>query len=288
MTRATISRSGLASLFVVAIMFLQAHTVARAEFTIDSPNGHIQLAIDDTAMECRCNNGTFDGTHSGNGALLTDVGNVQDNGVLKDKLNLIVQASQCLGGTCLDSPGFGFSTLLLSENNLRITFDDSSSLGTFPKNDWEIIINDATDGGESYFAIHDKTGDKTPFQIEAGANANALYVESTGDVGFGTNDPQVDIHIIDGDTPTVRFEQTTDGGFPIQSWDVAGNEANFFVRDNTNAAQLPFRIRPGAKTSSLDIAASGWIGMGDAAPNAPLHMKTSEATNHFIRTENDV
>ena len=41
-------------------------------------------------------------------------------------------------------------------------------------------------------------------------------------------------------------------------WDIAGNEANFFVRDVTGGSRLPLRIRPGAPTSSIDFSiASG-------------------------------
>ena len=35
---------------------------------------------------------------------------------------------------------------------------------------------------------------------------------------------------------------------------MAGNETNFFIRDVTNGSKLPFRIRPGAPTSSIDVA----------------------------------
>jgi hypothetical protein len=51
---------------------------------------------------------------------------------------------------------------------------------------------------------------------------------------------------------------------------VAGNEANFFVRDVTSGSRLPFRIRPGAPTSSLDIAADGRVGIGTASPDDGL------------------
>ena len=61
------------------------------------------------------------------------------------------------------------------------------------------------------------------------------------------------------DTPGLRLLQTGDGGFMPQTWDIAGNEANFFVRDLTAGSRLPFRIRPGAPTSSLDISATGDI-----------------------------
>ncbi|HZV74037.1 MAG TPA: hypothetical protein VFF79_10010 [Conexibacter sp.] len=58
------------------------------------------------------------------------------------------------------------------------------------------------------------------------------------------------------DTPGINLVQTG-GGFGDYTWDVAGNEANFFVRDVTGGNHLPFRIRPGAPTSSLEIAATG-------------------------------
>jgi hypothetical protein len=35
---------------------------------------------------------------------------------------------------------------------------------------------------------------------------------------------------------------------------------------------LPFRVRPGAPTSSIDIAASGNVGIGTAAPTERLHV----------------
>jgi hypothetical protein len=60
------------------------------------------------------------------------------------------------------------------------------------------------------------------------------------------------------DTPAINLVQTG-SSFTAQTWDVAGNEANFFVRDATNGSRLPFRIRPGAPTSSIDIAATGEV-----------------------------
>jgi hypothetical protein len=61
------------------------------------------------------------------------------------------------------------------------------------------------------------------------------------------------------DTPGINLVQTNDSGFTAQTWDVAGNEANFFIRDITGGSKLPFRIRPGAPTGGLDIQASGEV-----------------------------
>ena len=113
---------------------------------------------------------------------------------------------------------------------------------------------------------------RCPSTITAGAPTNSLFVSSTGNVGLGTATPVLDLHMSTGDTPAMRLEQTGASGFTAQTWDIAGNEANFFVRDVTGGSRLPFRIRPGAPTSSIDIAASGNVGIGTASPQQKLHV----------------
>ena len=99
-----------------------------------------------------------------------------------------------------------------------------------------------------------------------------LRVSSIGNVGIGTATPSLDLSIRAGDTTALRLEQDTSGGFPAQTWDIAGNEANFFVRDVTGGSRLPLRIRPGAPTSSIDINAAGNVGIGTASPGTKLHV----------------
>lgn len=56
--------------------------------------------------------------------------------------------------------------------------------------------------------------------------------------------------------------------------------ANFFVRDVTSGSRLPFRIRPGAPTSSVDIAASGNVGINTGSPTrARLEINQSSLFN---------
>jgi hypothetical protein len=139
----------------------------------------------------------------------------------------------------------------LKENNLRIKFDDTSVAAGFPNRDWQLTANDSASGGQSKFSIEDVTGSRVPFTVEAAAATNSLYIDSTGRVGFRTATPVLDIHINTSNTPGIRLEQNSSGGFTAQTWDIAGNEANFFVRDVTGGSRLPFRIRPGAPTSSF-------------------------------------
>ncbi len=187
--------------------------------------------------------------------------------------------SLCVGFDCPASPAFGFSTILMMENNLRVRFDDTSNSASFPNRDWELTANDTANGGANKFSITDITGARTPFTVEAGARNNALYVEDDGDIGIGTSTPAVDIHNVTGNTPTLRLAQDGSSGFTPQSWDVAGNETNFFVRDATNGSTLPFRIRPGAPSDSLFVeGTTGDIGVGTASPEAALAVRRTNGT----------
>jgi hypothetical protein len=84
----------------------------------------------------------------------------------------------------------------------------------------------------------------------------------------------------------MRLEQTNAGGFTAQTWDVAGNEANFFVRDVTGGSRLPFRIRPGAPTSSVDISANGDVGIGTASPDDKLDVTLNASGKAGITVQN--
>ena len=53
---------------------------------------------------------------------------------------------------------------------------------------------------------------------------------------------------------------------------MAGNEANFFIRDATNGSTLPFRIFPGAPSNSLTVENTGDVGIGTTNPKSMLHV----------------
>ena len=79
---------------------------------------------------------------------------------------------------------------------------------------------------------------------------------SAGRIGFGTATPVLDLHVVSGNTPALRLEQDGSSGFTAQTWDVAGNEAVFFIRDVTSGSRLPFKIQPGAPTTCSRSARS--------------------------------
>ncbi len=194
--------------------------------------------------------------------------------------------SICVGFDCLTTESYGSDSIRLKENQLRIHFDDTST-GAFPANDWRILVNDTGSGGASFLAFEDVTGAKKPFKVTAGAPNNSIFVDSGGRVGFGTSSPVLELHSSNGDTPALRLEQNASSGFTPQTWDIAGNETNFFIRDVTGGSKLPFRIRPGAPTSSIDIAADGDVGIGTASPDANLDVKRTGSNPTLAVTRTD-
>lgn len=188
--------------------------------------------------------------------------------------DVIVQGSLCTGFDCVNGESFGFDTLRLKENNLRILFQDTSSSASFAANDWRIVINDTENGGANYFAIEDTTAGRVPFRIEAGAKQDALVVEADGDVGIGTPEPILDLHIRDGDSPGIRIEQDGSSGFAPKTYDISANETNFFVRDVTNGSNLVLRIKNNAPNNALYIESGlGDIGVSTQNPDGSFHVR---------------
>lgn len=153
--------------------------------------------------------------------------------------DLIVQGAACLGADCADGTVWIDSEeLQLKENNLRIFFDDTSVVGSYPDNDWEFIFNDETSGGEDYFAIKDYTNSVTPFRVDANSIDNALYVDSSGNVGLGTNSPSATLHVSGNSYVTGTFGLGT--ASPEEKLHVVGNalvEGNFELRSSRDAKQ---------------------------------------------------
>ena len=194
--------------------------------------------------------------------------------------DLIVAGSVCAGLDCVNNESFGFDTVRLKENNLRIKFLDTSGSSSFPTNDWQITVNDSANGGLNKFSIDDIDSGLTPFTILAGAPANSIYVASSGNFGLGTATPRVNLHVLGNNTPTIRLDQDTSGGWAAQSWDLGGNESGFFIRDVTNSSTLPFRIIANAPNSSLYIAADGDIGFKTSTPDGLLDIAHPTNNNH--------
>ena len=208
---------------------------------------------------------------------IPEVPTTRDIGHLDD---VYINGSLCVGFDCVNGASYGFTTIAMQENNLRMMFLDSSNSASFPDNDWAIYINETANGGAEYFAIADCGASSTiagsgcsdfPFLIQASAPANALMIDDNGNIGFDTANPMLELHIHDGDTPGVRLDQSG-SGWPAYTWDVAANETNFFIRDVTGGSTLPFRILDGAPSYSIHVHDNGYVGLGTSSPQEKLHV----------------
>ena len=215
----------------------------------------------------------------------TDDGPKRESARAKDQVipdDLIVQSALCTGFKCVNNENFGVDTIRLKEDNVRIHFDDASATAGYAANDWRLVANDQPVSGANYFALEDATAARQVFKVEAAAPANALYVDSTGNIGLQNGAPGLDLHMTTSDTPAIRLEQTNAGGFTAQTWDIGANEANFFIRDLTGGSRLSFRIRPGAPTSSVDINADGQVGIGTDNAAAALDIRRPVADTEAL------
>src|SRR5262249_61136800 len=105
--------------------------------------------------------------------------------------------------------------------------------------------------GGPTFSLDATPASTVPFTVTGGATTNSIFVDSTGRVGFRTSTPVLDLHVATSNTPALRLEQNNSGGFTAQTWDIAGNEANFFVRDVTGGSGLALPLRPGGPPRRL-------------------------------------
>lgn len=198
-------------------------------------------------------------------------------GLAKDQViadDLIINGgtgSLCVGQDCVNGESFGFDTIRVKENNLRIRFQDTSASASFPTRDWELAANDTNNGGANDFSIRDIDQGTKPFVVAAAVSSNTLYVAPNERIGVGTNIPVRSVHALTGDTPGIRLEQSPSLGFPAQTWDITGNEVGLTFRDQSNGTQ-PLRVRPGAPNDAVVVAANGSVGLGIAVPTSSLHV----------------
>jgi hypothetical protein len=217
-----------------------------------------------------------------NGSNLTLSGSITQNGTGNNFFNAnnnTFNGRACIGTSCDGTEPFEQGPLRLKWSEPDILFEDSSTLDGISSNDWRLVINDVT---VTKFAVQDIDGGTIPFTIEGGVPTDTLVLESSGEVGIGTSNPETRLHIVDGDSPTLRLQQDGSGGMAPQVWDIGGNETNFFVRDGNNGNQLPFKILAGADTDALVIASTNNIGLGTTAPAVPLHIRRSDGTAQLL------
>jgi len=136
---------------------------------------------------------------------------------------------------------------------------NGAALARFRNDAREYQVGTAPDDS---FRIYDATSTTTPLMIEPASPTNALYVDSSGDVGFGTGSPVGDLNVVRAGASLARFSNTTAG----TDWNVgAGGGGNFAIWEDAYANA--FTIVSSAPAGSLYVDASGDIGVGTTSPN---------------------
>lgn len=212
-----------------------------------------------------------------NGAVVTqsdpgELSRVQDY-VHND--DVVITGDLCVGSGCSDNIVFGMNGILLKSTTPQIKFSDASG-GPTSYSTWNITVNDS---GSGYFAIEDKTYISTYDKIltlNAGAGANALYLDSNGRLGMGTSTPLEELHILADNNPAIILE---DDNGPV--WRMAVNEYSFFLAPSTSAYVVPFKIGHTAPNNTLVLKNSGAIGIGTNAPAYSMEIERTSANCSF-------
>lgn len=195
------------------------------------------------------------------------------NGDNTTSTDVIIEGSLGLGNDARNGQDFGFDTFILKENNLRIVFDDSDDpSGTMPFNDWQIEINESSNGGESHFAILDITNATRPFNILANAPDNAFYIAENGNVGIGTANPAASLEV----NGTITAQNFVGDGSGLTG--IAGGTGGISNLDDTviaadtnsdNVGKIVFQTQ---NTSKMVITNSGNVGIGTTTPIEKLEV----------------
>jgi len=181
----------------------------------------------------------------------------------------------CVGPGCADNETAAGDELRLKGNNVRLHFEDDSTVAGLPDNDWRISINDSYNGGEDYFSVVDATNGTVPFRVDANAPSNALRVTSSGRLGLGTAIPLQEVHITDFNEPGIRFEQTSGASY---AWDLRANKLGFYLFD-LETFHIPFEVRADAPDGALFVESDGSVGIGTRDPDELLHIRSNAANS---------
>ena len=152
--------------------------------------------------------------------------------------------SLCVGFDCVNGESFGFDTVRLKENNLRLHFDDTRPRRRSPETTGGSPPTTRRMAGQVIWRSRMPPPGGSRSASRPGRRPTRFMSMPRAMSASAPTTPVVDLHVIDGNTPTVRLEQDGSSGFTPQTWDLAGNETNFFIRDATNGSTLPFRITP--------------------------------------------
>ena len=217
------------------------------------------------------------GDHQVTGDLYVDFGLFVGGGALIDD-TAILGETVCIGINCGNNPAtepfLNNFPVKLQGPTVGIEFYDTSS-GTHPGRNWGLLVNDEAaygSGGIDRFSVRDMDAGTTPFTIAAGAPDNALWVDSSGVVGIGTQFPSQPLHISHPTQATLRLDYTGGAGFLPRLWDIKNQNGLYF--EDANTGDQPLRIYAGAGHNMVAITNAGGVGIGTNSVSGWLTVQT--------------
>lgn len=128
--------------------------------------------------------------------------------------DLITQGRLCLSQDCVDGEAFALDSIRLKTDNPQISFQDTSSSSSFPRNDWSVGADDNDGATSTNFYIKDTSANLSVLVIEPGEQggialgANAQLEANAISVGAIGSERRI-THLADGsdDTDAVTMKQ---------------------------------------------------------------------------------
>ena len=114
-----------------------------------------------------------------------------------------------------------------------------------------------------------------------GTSNRGLSVDADGSTFILNKGTKVSMELQSGDSPRLRLFQNTDNSWPSYTWDVVGNESNFFIRDVNGGSTLPFKIKPGSHDNRISIKGE-YVGIGKENPNSTLDVNGTATATAFV------
>ncbi len=187
--------------------------------------------------------------------------------------DVLVQSSLGVGLDIFDGIDFGFNTIILAENNLRILFDDTDDpLGTMPSNDWQIEANSSAIGGSSHFAVLDVTGGTVPFKVMASAPTNSFLIGSNGNVALGTDVLTHELNV-NGSVNATAFIGDGSGLTGITGGTGGVSSADDLIigadTDNNNSGEIALQTQ---NVTRMTVRNNGYVGIGTNIPGSELEV----------------
>jgi hypothetical protein len=204
------------------------------------------------------------------------------NGQILTNQPIYIQQSLGVGMDMLIGYEFGYNTLVLTENNLRILFADSDPEGgDAPSNDWQLIANDTHNGGDNYFAISDYTAGTIPFKIMAGAGDNALVLKN-GKVGIGVADPGTALDV-NGAIKADSFSGDGSGltGLAGGTGGIANADTTVIAADTNVNGVGEIALQTGG-VNRLVVTNDGKVGVGVDAPTVALDINGALQADNLV------